>query len=94
MRDFSLKICDFEFSQKEGDEPLPALGTAGYRAPEIRKKECKNKYKADIYSLGIMLFFMRLGYMPYKEDLTKNGYDLQELLLKDPAEFWKAHEEI
>jgi len=44
-------------------------GTTNYRAPELIERMVEDPYSADIYSAGVMLFTLRNGYLPYRENL-------------------------
>jgi serine/threonine protein kinase len=82
---FVLKITDFDLSQKL-DEKKPEVkgrGTIHFRGPEVRDGMAKDFKAADVYSLGIMLFFMVMGKLPYGEDTLVQNEDLQELLYFD-----------
>ena len=48
-------------------------GTAEYIAPEVMRQEYDNE-KADIWSLGIVLYEMVHGYGPFKANTTKEIY--------------------
>jgi Serine/threonine protein kinase len=93
-QDYQLKITDFDQSYKVGDKNYNGRGTAQYRAPEVRMSCCTKPTKADIYSLGITLFTLRLSYLPYFEQQEVRGFDLFDLLLNNPEAFWEAHSEI
>jgi len=56
--DYALKIGDFDLSFITGDNNVRSMGTKCYRAPEIVYQRSENPFAADIYSLGIVLFFM------------------------------------
>lgn len=74
---YNLKICDFGVSVREQGkikiEKLKIItGTKGYKSPQVEDyKEFKvskngyNGYKNDIYSLGIILFNLLTGKMPF-----------------------------
>jgi serine/threonine protein kinase len=86
--DFMLKICDFDLSYMRDDVSVTSFGTCDYRAPELLKHKCTNPYAADIFSIGILLFFMKTqGNLPYNEN-DKTRY---ELLQNDNRKFWQAH---
>lgn len=59
--DFELKICDFDLSYREGDKHIFSEGTPFFGAPELSTRNCKNPYKADIYSMGAILFYLITG---------------------------------
>jgi len=86
--DYCIRIIDFGGSCTAGDQKLICFGTPNF------KKNCMDPAKADIYSLGIILFALTTGFLPYLEGQAIKDYKLQELLLNDPNEFWAAHEEI
>lgn len=93
-RDLKLKIIDFDLSYREGDRECGA-GTINYRAPEVRlKKGDLDPLKCDIYSMGIILFVMLTGHLPYSEDTKVQGYDLFKFMREEPAKFWEAHERL
>lgn len=66
-QDFELKITDFDMSYQTGDICTVGKGTPYYRAPEVAKRKCKKPKAADIYSIGIILFILKFGQLPYDE---------------------------
>ncbi len=63
-RDVPFRLADFDYArvaslQSIADE-MGELGTQGYVAPEIWKRE-PHDHRADIYSLGVMLFELLTG---------------------------------
>eukprot|EP00330_Aristerostoma_sp_ATCC50986_P006012 CAMPEP_0114599550 /NCGR_PEP_ID=MMETSP0125-20121206/22073_1 /TAXON_ID=485358 ORGANISM="Aristerostoma sp., Strain ATCC 50986" /NCGR_SAMPLE_ID=MMETSP0125 /ASSEMBLY_ACC=CAM_ASM_000245 /LENGTH=215 /DNA_ID=CAMNT_0001806699 /DNA_START=49 /DNA_END=696 /DNA_ORIENTATION=+ len=70
-KDFKLKIADFDQIELiKANNGINKCGTEGYRAPEA-KRGCSGKVdltKADVYSLGVILFALTFGMMPYAED--------------------------
>lgn len=66
--DVKAKICDFGVSRfiKEGDVINEQCGTPAYIAPEIINKNGYSGFSADIWSLGVLLYAMVLGAMPFK----------------------------
>ena len=69
-RDFNIKLSDFSFSQelkgKNGDGKLiEKKGTIGYFPPEFITQKTYNGIKSDIYSLGITLFALVTGGIPF-----------------------------
>mmetsp|Transcript_4895 Transcript_4895/g.4087 ORF Transcript_4895/g.4087 Transcript_4895/m.4087 type:complete len:168 (-) Transcript_4895:869-1372(-) len=93
--EFKLKICDFEFTCMRGDTKQNCLGTKNFRAPEIRDNESNvNAFKADIYSMGIILFAMLTGRLPYDETKPMKGYQLYSILRSESEKFWEVHDTI
>jgi Serine/threonine protein kinase len=92
-KDLKLKIADFDLSYQADDVFVYGSGTPNFRAPEIRGKYCKNTYAADIYSLGIILFILMMGGLPYIEDVV-DEVDLYKILLDSPRLFWVIREEF
>jgi len=92
--DGNLKITDFDLAYLKEDLLVLGKGTSNYRAPELMQKECRKPFQADIYSAGILLFVIKFGFLPYRENLLVENYDLQELMFEDPNAFWAAHIEI
>jgi serine/threonine protein kinase len=89
--EFNIKICDFGFScynKKYLDE---YLGTRKYMAPEIVKGMAYDGIKADIFSLGILLFNLRTSKFIF--DLNKvNGISLYDYIKDKNEMIWKIAE--
>ena len=67
FHDNKLKICDFGFCkplENRQDMIKTMLGSPIYMAPEVLRGE-DYSIKADIWSLGVILFEMLYGYCPY-----------------------------
>jgi serine/threonine protein kinase len=88
--DFRLKLVDFDFAYKEDDLLLQGYGSMNFRAPEVISKQVESPKRADIYSLGVILYCLVLGHVPYIEHKYIQGYNLFELLLNDPEGYWNA----
>jgi serine/threonine protein kinase len=88
-QDFNLKLGDFDFSSFEGDGKFEK-GSEDFRAPEVKKKNNYDIYKADIYSMGIVLFCLKIGnHAPFYEShpqLQRCFYDKRD----DYWKFWKS----
>lgn len=92
--DFNLKIIDFDAAYKKGDPHILSRGTRNYRAPEIRNETCMDPEASDIYSMGIILFVLMTGSLPYIEGKIINDLDLEKLLRDEDEKFWEFHANI
>lgn len=75
-----VKICDFGVSKiiKKGQLIKEQCGTPAYLAPEIIIDQGYEGYFVDIWSLGVLLYTMLLGTVPFK---ASNLEDLHKLIL-------------
>jgi Serine/threonine protein kinase len=88
--EFQLILCDFDSCYFEDDENFSGAGSADYRAPEVKKKCCKDPKAADIYSAGVILFALTCHSFPYSEDLSVSGFDLYDALRNDTEKYWET----
>lgn len=71
--DNNLRVCDFGLSRyastaNAGDKKVLMTSLAGsvdYQAPEVIKEEGYQGFSCDIWSCGVILFFMVCGYLPF-----------------------------
>ncbi|XP_002130294.2 testis-specific serine/threonine-protein kinase 6-like [Ciona intestinalis] len=70
----TIKLCDFGFSKmtdrRSGIIPESSTtycGSLGYCAPEILRRTPYDPWKSDIWSLGVVLYRMVVGGMPFGE---------------------------
>lgn len=63
-----VKICDFGVSRilKKGKRIKEQCGTPAYLAPEIISDEGYEGFSVDIWSLGVLLYTMICGTVPFK----------------------------
>ena len=67
-----LKLCDFGWAKEVSVENRSTFcGTIEYMAPEIVDSE-KYDFGVDIWSLGILLYELLMGYSPFKAKDPKN----------------------
>ncbi|RYY33923.1 hypothetical protein EON62_03760, partial [archaeon] len=74
---YRLKIIDFGLSNTfDGGRMLKtACGSPCYAAPELLTHQPYNGPPADTWSLGVVLFAMVCGYLPYEDASTAKLYD-------------------
>ena len=61
------KLIDFGLSVQNRDKIEDfCVGTPCYMSPQLLKKENFNPFKADVWALGILLYKMIFGFLPYK----------------------------
>jgi serine/threonine protein kinase len=83
---FHCKICDFGVSRYMKPHELvnEQCGTPAYLAPEIVLEKGYKGFGADIWSLGVLLFCILTGAMPFKASTIDN---LHKLIIKGEFEF-------
>ena len=76
-----VKICDFGVSKLISENELmnEQCGTPAYIAPEILKDKGYSGFGVDVWSLGVCLFAMLYGTVPFK---ANNMSELHQLILK------------
>lgn len=71
LRDGTVKVTDFGIAKMPTSEPLTmtdkAIGTVNYISPEQASGN-KVDEKSDLYSVGVMLYEMLTGTLPFKSD--------------------------
>mmetsp|Transcript_45125 Transcript_45125/g.109828 ORF Transcript_45125/g.109828 Transcript_45125/m.109828 type:complete len:1253 (-) Transcript_45125:37-3795(-) len=87
-----VKLADFGFAKsvEKKNSCRTLCGTPGYLAPEILERFPAYDLKCDIWSVGVILFLLLSGYLPFDDDdedkvfdRTRNGeYDFR-------PEFWR-----
>lgn len=68
FHDGAIKLADFGFCKelmKETDMTQTMVGSPIYMAPEILKGQIYN-CKADIWSMGVVLYEMLFGFCPFE----------------------------
>lgn len=77
-KELNPKIIDFGISSVvEQDKKIyDTGGTPAYLAPEVVKCEGDVCYKSDVWSLGVLLYLLNYGTVPFKAD------DMQALYCK------------
>lgn len=86
-----LKLCDFGCCAKDDDKNrIDFCGTIEYMAPEVvRKERCDEK--ADVWSLGILLYEMLHGYTPYH---GRNDKATVQMILNRRPRFFDVKDDV
>ena len=89
---FNVKVCDFGICSfmKSGKRIRDTGGTPAYLAPEIITENGEISEKSDVWSLGVMLYLLTFGVLPfYSKNISvlyrkiiRGKYEIQE---KDEA---------
>jgi serine/threonine protein kinase len=82
-----LKLIDFGLAARGLQHPVDrqVIGTPGYIAPELLMR-CSFDHKIDVYSCGIVLYFMLTGSSPFN---AATGDEVLELNKQNRIEFDK-----
>lgn len=70
----TIKIVDFGLSNFYQNTLLTSCGSPCYAAPEMILGQRYNGLKTDLWSLGIILFAMTCGYLPFENKDTGTMY--------------------
>ena len=81
-------VSDFDLSGTVGIQK-GTIGTIGYMAPEVEAGLAHLNESADIFALGVTLFFMMTGKHPFVQTLNDCYY---EAFCDNNNEFWKMFE--
>ena len=84
---FNILIADFGFASKNSNSITTFRGTEGYVPPEVYAKEEFNGIFADIFALGVVLFVVVTGQMPFKTATPNDSY-YKMLMGGEYEEFW------
>ena len=92
LTDFSVSI---NYKLAKNYINLPLVGTSFYMSPEVLNKKrisVAEASKIDIYSFGVLLYYLAFGYYPYNlnevknKDYSKIAKNIEENELKFPEE--------
>lgn len=85
---FNVKLCDFGFATNNRNDITTFCGTTGYISPELLNKQPYNGVANDIFSLGVILFVLVTGTMPFRSATVKDQfYNL--IWRRNYEQFWK-----
>ena len=88
--DFIPKIWDFGFAKMNNNHLSEYLSTEKYAAPEILKKKSYDCFKADIFSLGVVL--LNLPTCKYFFKATLNDQYYKYIAENKIKKYWKELE--
>ena len=84
---YSLKFVDFGFGTDQTGRLNSFLGTPNYAAPELHLKRPYFGKAEDIFSLGVTLFVLVTGCLPFKLAVPNDSL-YQYFIKSDYVEFW------
>lgn len=70
-QEHNIKIIDFGFATSHEQEEVVVAGTPQYMAPELISKRNYDPLKADIWALGVMLYWLATGFFPQAAETKK-----------------------
>ena len=85
---FNPIIVDFGFAVKDTGFLTEFRGTEGYAAPEIYTKLPFNGRSCDIFALGVVLFIVVTGEMPFRSSNRSDGF-YSMIIDGDYESFWR-----
>jgi len=92
---FCAKLTDFGYAQKVPEDGLlsKVIGTKPYLSPEMHKRLEYSAYKSDLFALGLTLFTMVSGMMPFS--VAREDDELYSMIKEgEYQEFWSFHEGV
>ena len=91
---YKLKLADFGFSRVTSEEQAinEQVGTINYWSPEQHEKNAFNGFETDVFSLGMSIFMLVTGRMPFEKATVDDEYYVNFIKGEEDA-FWQMHEE-
>ena len=86
--DYKFKFVDFGFSTDNIGRLNTYLGTPNYAAPELHLKRPYFGKSEDIFSLGVSLFVLVTGGLPFKLAVPNDSF-YQHIVKSDYVEYWR-----
>ena len=92
---FNLKICDFTLAKTFAEGSVVGVfysnvGTERYMAPEIHEGKPYKGNTTDIFAIGVILFVMVTGVMPFLNRASKTDPLYQYIYKNDEKGYWEA----
>ena len=94
-QNYSIKLGDFglAFQSTKSGSLKGTAGTTQYFAPEMHENKIYNAYQADLFALGVTLFTMVSGNLPFLEARSTDRF-YRMLMEKRYSDFWAFHERL
>ena len=86
---FNPKICDFGFATFNTGKLNEPLGTLNYAAPEILLHKPYDGFKADIFSLGVVLLTLVTCKIGFQEATKRDPY-YRLIMTKHYGQYWNV----
>lgn len=78
-KDNQVKLCDFGLAAEISEDLLDEYcGSVCYTAPEILKFQPYDGRKSDVWSLGVVLYSMLTGYLPFAMDSANTCFSISD----------------
>lgn len=61
----NVKVIDFGLSKLKAQQMITRIGTPYYVSPEVLSGERPYTKECDLWSLGVILYFIVVGYPPF-----------------------------
>jgi serine/threonine protein kinase len=97
----NIKITDFGLSNivynKHGENKMlmTACGTPNYVAPEVIKEKGYDGFSADVWSMGVILYVLLAGYLPFEDNRVENLFKkIESGKVKYPNHFSKSVKDL
>ena len=92
---FNLKVCDFTLAKTIAEGSVVGVfyshcGTVRYMAPEIHEGKPYKGSTTDIFALGVILFVMVTGVMPFYLKAVKTDTLYQHIYKNDEKLYWET----
>lgn len=88
-KNWILKITDFGYSINSQDQLLLTKeGTRSYASPEVLALKPHIGVKSDIFSLGVVIFIVVTGKIPFKQASSVDNY-YKEIMKMDYNTYWE-----
>lgn len=91
-KNFELKIIDFDGAQLKTEKRQVYTGTNSYRALEVLDRTCTDRFAADIFAAGVILYAFKACCFPFVE-VEENGkvkLSSYDLFVRNNEKFWKT----